>query len=441
MIKCAFYEKEITPPLGAIIPGGFDPRYAVDVRDRLYVKAIVIDNGKTKISMIVLDACMIPLDICEQICERVEEYTDIKAENIMICANHTHTGAPIAKWMDNIFPDDEYVKMLIRLSADCITLATRRLENGVFKYGSGNLTGVSFNRDFILKDGTVVTNPGPLNPNIDRACAGIDPEVSVVLFENEQGVPKGAVISFACHQDCLVGEKNEYSGDYSSILSKELKKLYGEEFVSFFVEGACGNITCLDAFSEWHDMTKYVEIGKKLAGEVYKTAASAKVLERDVLLNDKHTIKIKKRMFTNEQVEEAKAYIEKYGKNGNYVNDLDPECDYLKLKYAYDTLNYIEDESEYCDVYVQVMNICGCLLYAMPGEQFYQFGIYLKENSPTETNVIATLCNGSFGYIPPRDMFGPYLYETRLCTSSFLEPEAGYIISEEMEKTAKNLYK
>lgn len=45
MLKCAFYETEITPPLGCTIPGYFNTRYGSDVKDRLYAKAVVMDDG------------------------------------------------------------------------------------------------------------------------------------------------------------------------------------------------------------------------------------------------------------------------------------------------------------------------------------------------------------------------------------------------------------
>ena len=38
MLKCAFYEKEITPPLECEMPGYFNPRPAEDVKDRAAMK-------------------------------------------------------------------------------------------------------------------------------------------------------------------------------------------------------------------------------------------------------------------------------------------------------------------------------------------------------------------------------------------------------------------
>ena len=40
-MRCAFYEKEITPPLGGDIPGYYINRFTEDVADELYVRAVV----------------------------------------------------------------------------------------------------------------------------------------------------------------------------------------------------------------------------------------------------------------------------------------------------------------------------------------------------------------------------------------------------------------
>ncbi|MBQ7954092.1 MAG: neutral/alkaline non-lysosomal ceramidase N-terminal domain-containing protein, partial [Clostridia bacterium] len=95
MFKCAFYEKEITPPLGCHIPGYFNIRRGSDVKDRLMVKACVISDGKETVALIAIDACFIVYEIRNNIAKRVSEYTGIKPENVLVAATHSHTGIPL----------------------------------------------------------------------------------------------------------------------------------------------------------------------------------------------------------------------------------------------------------------------------------------------------------------------------------------------------------
>lgn len=56
MMKCAFYEREITPPLGSHLSGYANIRKANGLKDRLMAKACVFSNGGETIAFIAVDA-------------------------------------------------------------------------------------------------------------------------------------------------------------------------------------------------------------------------------------------------------------------------------------------------------------------------------------------------------------------------------------------------
>jgi len=249
MLKAGFYEKNITPPLGCHIPGFFLPRIADDVLADLYARATVIDDGKEKVALLALDIGGLKPDMSEAIINRAHEFTGIKKENILICETHLHTGAPIAT---DIFvkPDKPYVDMMVRLAADAITLADRRLKPVTAKFAQGKVDSISYVRNYKMAGGYVMTNPEMGRPDIIGPCTDIDPDVPVLVFCNEADKPVGAVIAFACHQDCLCGEKTAYSTDFAGVMDKELKKEYGADFISVFFEGTCGNINHHNVFAK-----------------------------------------------------------------------------------------------------------------------------------------------------------------------------------------------
>ncbi|MBR5507986.1 MAG: hypothetical protein IKV88_08075, partial [Clostridia bacterium] len=190
MLKVGFYEKNITPPLGCHIPGFFVPRIADDVLADLYARAVVIDNGEEKIAMLALDMVGIDKHISSGIIDRVNEFTGIKKENILVCATHLHTGAPMKTW-GFLKADAPYVEMMIRLAADSVTLADRRLTKANAKYVKGYVDSISFVRNYYMKDGTVRTNPGRKNPDIVKPCTENDPEVPVLAFYDMANKPIG----------------------------------------------------------------------------------------------------------------------------------------------------------------------------------------------------------------------------------------------------------
>ena len=102
---------------------------------------------------------------------------------------------------------------------------------------------VSFNRRFHLKDGTVRFNPGVRNPEIVRPAGPIDPDLPFLLFTKDKK-PVGSLTVFALHADTVGG--TEYSADYPGQLAAELRREFGDGFISIFGTGTCGDINHID---------------------------------------------------------------------------------------------------------------------------------------------------------------------------------------------------
>ena len=102
---------------------------------------------------------------------------------------------------------------------------------------------LSFNRRFHLKDGTVRFNPGVLNPEIVRPAGPIDPDLPFLLFTKDRK-PVGSLTVFALHADTVGG--TAYSADYPGQLAAELRREFGDGFISVFGTGTCGDINHID---------------------------------------------------------------------------------------------------------------------------------------------------------------------------------------------------
>ncbi len=426
MLKIAFYEKDITPPLGGYMWGQYSPRFAEDVLDNLFVKAMVADDGENTVAVISVDTCVLPEGMHEAVTERIKEYTGIPPENVTLCATHTHQGVPISDSPElDVYADAAYKDVLCRLAADCAILAHKRLTGGKVKYAKGHVPSISFVRDFLMKDGSVVTNPGLGNGDIVKPVSENDPDLSTLFFEDLAGKPMGAIISFACHQDCVGGK--DYSGDYASVLAKELKKIYGNDFVSVFLLGACGDINHINVHTE-RKPNRHIEMGQILAAEVERSVAAAKETSTDKVSSEKEYILIDKRLPEDEYVQKMTSlWLEKKRSSAFRT---------IRNLFAYHAAN---KDAQY-GVYIQSIRIGDALIYALPGEVYSWFGKYIRENSPSRMNLIATLCNGYCGYIPTKEAFEHDLYETSLCKHSCLVPDAGYIISDKILKLAKKQY-
>jgi hypothetical protein len=391
--------------------GHYKKVLATDVQDRLYAKAVVTEHEGQYAALVCVDSCSLHPDMHDAVTRRVTEYTGIPAECVCLTSNHTHWGAPISDSPEiGCYGDAAYRDVCFRLTADAVILAYLRLKDATVTYGTSELFDVSFNRDYVYVDGSVDTF-GKMPMKVEKQLSGIDPSVSVLTFYDGER-PMGALINFALHQ-CCCGAITAYTGDYSSILSKEMKKKYGEEFVSLFVLGCCGDINHVnnDRVTK-PTLDTYREIGRALAEKASDAMASARPAGEGVRAV-KEKIRIETRQAELAETKETVARL------------LQTQRSLMRARNLIYYQAYNEDT--YKDLWLQAFTVGNVCIYALPGEVFVNHGLRLKKESTHENCMAVENCNTYCGYIPTKEGFteGYDLYETSLCYHSCLVPEAG----------------
>jgi len=374
---------------------------APDVLEKLYAKAVVFEENGEIAAMVGIDCCFLPDDLFDFVTKRVFEYTGIPADKVTLTANHTHTGAPVSSEHALGFSsDDAYREVFFHLVADSIILAYKRLDEATAKFGTSIVDDVSFVRNYEVADGTYITH-GRGREDIVRPIGKIDPTVSVLMVERDE-TPIGAIVSFANHQDSVgIGG---YSGDYSSIISKELKKVYGPDFVSLFLIGPCGNINHVNPDASVQ-MQQYIEIGKKLAVGALSAIADAKPVGDGVRMIKKTVTLGVRRLDKDEIISEA----EKLLKIANT----------FRLQRM---LNYNSSvTSDTRDVNVSGVMIGNTCIYLLPGEIFSSYTFDIKERSPFENTFVVENTDQSIMYIPSEELFveNSRMYETTPGTNCY----------------------
>ncbi|HOJ11764.1 MAG TPA: neutral/alkaline non-lysosomal ceramidase N-terminal domain-containing protein [Clostridiales bacterium] len=424
MLKCGLAEVDITPILGSIIPGQFHVRYSTGVKDNLFAKAVVIGNGENTIAIVAMDALFVDSSSVAGIRERIKRTVGIPEENIMVSATHTHTGGPVCSWGDYIRKDPVYIDFIIDKCADAAIMAYKKMKPAVISFGKGCESGISFNRRFLMKDGTVKTNAGIGNPDIVKPSGPIDPDVTIIRVDDENGNIIGVITNFACHLDVVGGD--EYSGDYPGELSRILKKAYGDHVVSLFLTGTCGNINHVDASGRFAIQKEhYIKMGRILAGEVVKTLERTEVCSDVKLEAGSRLFELGVRQPSAEDLLKAKELLDNT-KVDNSELIKETRSQLVETFYAKEAIRMHEEKEKSVYVEVQVLKIGDLAISALPGEIFVEFGLDIKKRSPFKYNMANSLANGCFGYIPVREAFSQGGYEPRLCATSRLEEEAGY---------------
>src|SRR5262245_36459884 len=247
---------DITPPTGYRMAGYFRERLNTGTHDPLQAKALVLRQGDERAALVFCDLVGIARDVSDRARKLAAKKTGIPAANILIAATHSHTGPLYMGALRQYFHEQtvaakgedthekiDYPAVLAAKIAEAIDKAHKSVRPVALSAGVARQEGLSFNRRFHMKDGTVQFNPGKLNPNIVRPAGPIDPDVGLLRLRD--GDKDLALLTvFALHLDTVGG--SEYSADYPFHLERALRPVLGAEGVSLFGAGTCGDINHID---------------------------------------------------------------------------------------------------------------------------------------------------------------------------------------------------
>jgi hypothetical protein len=149
-IQIGIAEINYTPDVGLDLVGNYrgDDYASRGVHDSLYAKALVASDSKgKKVAILAIDICLLPKEPVEYIREYIASNSDIKPENIMVMATHTHSGPP-----SNL--DAPKAKDYLARAAGAVLEANRNLKSTVVSVGRSSENRISHNRRLKCIDGT-----------------------------------------------------------------------------------------------------------------------------------------------------------------------------------------------------------------------------------------------------------------------------------------------
>ena len=418
-IKAGSATSNITPPLGTAIPGGFRPRYAENIDDELFAKAIVIDDGSIQIALVTCDLIAVTQKMVEAAKQRIHDRCDIPPEHVMVNATHTHTAVAVANLL-GVDEDNNYSEWVPLKIADAVELALLKLVPARIGFASVSEERITFNRRWYMKDGTVRMNPGVEHPDLVKPTGPIDPELAMMYVEAEDNTPISAVANFSLH---YIGTDNgnAVSADYFGHFDRLMKRYLGESCISLLWNAASGQINNIDFSGE----TKWTVGGHKQAVKMANVLAGHFITEMQFMemkeslsLSGKlDTLKFNRKTITDEDLSIADEILsvpagsyDKYetGPFSWVVGQPIPEG--LVDVYAMECQRLSKLPLE-MTAPIQVIQFGDAAIVALPGEVFVETGFNIKANSDRKPLFLVSLANGYIGYI---------------CTDEALTEQGGY---------------
>lgn len=430
--------EDITPQKWPVrLIGSFRERLVDKAWDPLNARALVLDDGKTRLAIVIVDSCYVPRKLLDEAKQRASKITGIRTDCMLISATHTHT-APSSR--EELYEKaggagKGYLEVLIQGIVSAIKKANANLEPAELGSGKVDVAEHVHNRRWFMKPGGIVPNPFGeitdqvrMNPPrskklLDRPAGPIDPQVCFISVRAINGRPIALLANYSLH---YVGgiSPNGVSADYFGEFARQIKqRIVPNEvsdkyppFVGMISNGTSGDINNINFVNPNPRRKSFGQIryvANSVADEVFQVYQKTEHRSEITLAMAQQELTLKIRKPTEKQIARAKRFL---------AEEDESKLPRLAKAYAERTLEYASRPVTETLI-LQAIRIGDVGITAIPCEVFAEIGIEIKAKSPLKTTFTIELANGWYRYLPTPRQHQLGGYETWLGTN-LLEVEA-----------------
>lgn len=442
----------ITPEIGGPIIGGFADIPSTHVHDELHARCLVLDDGTTKLALVVVDLLGIHRRVSEEARRQIQEQTGIPRECVMISATHTHSATSALgkeRWTAEP-PLSDYQLFVARRVAEGVRRALNNARPAEFAFTTVDAPEHVFNRRWRLRAGSMPPNPfGTIDlvkmnpgsgPNLEEPAGPVDPTVSILAVREPNGPPISVFAAYSLHY--VGGVKGtDISADYYGMYCERLRELVEQDFlrepstagdrpdapkapavdrppfVGLMANATSGDINNINFRNPRPSAPPYAQmrfVADDLARKVHGALRDLKWEAAPKLAARYAEPSLKWRKPTATEREWAEKTLAK--------PVADPQKTDLSRIYAQRTMALAE-YPETTPIPVQALRIGGTVIGTLPCEVLVEIGLEFKERSPIQPAFMVELAHGYYGYLPPPRQHDLGGYETWIGTNR-LEREA-----------------
>ena len=395
---------DITPTnYPVIVNAMFEERSATNAADPLRCRSLVLDDGRERIVIAVVDTCMMPRELIDQAKAIASYATGIPPEHMLVSATHTHS-APAAMGCLGSRVDPDYARMLPGRVAAGIIRAVQNLQPARVGWGAVDDYAHTFCRRWIRRpdrlladpfgDKTVRANmhPGYQSPDAIAPSGPVDPALSLLSVQTRDGKPLAVLANYSMHYY----ESPLLSADYYGVFATKLAALIGgeggnEPFVGIMSQGTSGDQMWMDYGRPARPIgvAAYAQEVAEVAAGVWRKIqhqdwVSLAMAQTNCVLNFR-VPDVKRLAWARDVVAKQKGPVPRG----------------MAEIYAHEAI-YLHQRPQ-ADLLLQALRIGELGIVAIPNEVFALTGLKIKAQSPLPLTFNIELANGAEGYIPPAE--------------------------------------
>lgn len=412
---CVGYSKQDITPTELGIPlagyGTENTRVHETVLDKIYATCIAVTENDQTVLLISQDLIGAPDPWTMTAREKISEATGVPKEKIVISGTHTHAAPSIYYEGDSIKPyEPVYMAAVVKVAQEA--MADRSA--ATLYSGSTQLPKLAFVRHYKMADGSVMSanTSGFQETNAVDYGMEIDNTMELVKFDRDGDKRDILLMNWQAHP-CfadLYGEGTQISADYIGVARNKIEQEAGMDFIFFL--GAAGNQSTYSRLKKDKHGMDMMDYGKALAqgamdalpGLKAANGSGVKItnVQYEYAMNrkDEDKLLVAREVLSIAQ-SQGTAAADTYAKEKGLQS--------ATHAYNIDKRAGLPDTQT---MEINALNIGGIGFISAPYEMFSTASLYVKENSPLDTNVIITCANGRHNYIANKEAYDYYAYET-----------------------------
>jgi hypothetical protein len=380
--------------------------------EKLYLRAIVIDNGKTRGVLIAADLGGINEEVWADASKRIAAKLTIPVANIILSATHTHSDTPASET-----PGPGVARYGSAFVADvalqAVTAAMSRLEPARVGYDTGEAY-LNVNRDAV----NPVTHLWTQASNLDGPS---DKTVAVVTFVRPSGAPIAVYVNYAMHpvSGYLAGFQ---SGDFAAATSRYVEQAFGDDVVTVFSQGASGDQnprwlrtgTNAMASRDGAAISGYEMVREDIEAPLRSRDAPAKPADAQVLRQLANYMQAQG-VILGEEVIRVMSHTD-FGAAGAEIwgKQTTLTCPgRRRLNSGREGMAGVYEDGDDVNLRLGVLAIGDIAIASLNGEVYSTIGQRVKHESPMSKTIFVTLANGrgNSGYIPDDESYGHQTFQ------------------------------
>ena len=421
---------DITPKPGVSLDGTISkPGPVRRIHDRLHARTLVLDDGSTRLAIVLCDVCMIGRDVVDRAKELARRQTSIRPDHMLVAATHSHAVVR-AIHVGRGPLDDEYHRLLAERIAASIRRAEEHLAPARIAWGSFDKPEYVRCRRSLCREGSVGKNPfgesgervasvAMPKRNVIGPAGPTDPQFFILSVQHADGKPLAVLGNYSVHY-CGGYQRGAVSADYFGWYARALEATLDAgpdhpPFVGMMSNGTSGNTGAIASGGKrWRPFEWMKVAGRALADQTVRTMRSFTYRSHVDLDAAQRELELGVRRPGAERVAWARAVL---------AQGKPPYPHHWTPIYARETLA-LADYPPRTKLVLQALRIGELGVAAVPCEVFAETGLAIKKASPLRATFTIELANGYGGYLPPPKQHRLGGYETWPARSSFLEVDA-----------------